>query len=151
MDCAGALLEALPGVMWFVRRQMRSRRAKGMSVAQFRTLVQLRRSPAVSLSHVAETLGSTLPTVSRVVSGLVRRGYVLRQTCPQDRRQVTLRLTPKGTAALEAAWGGTQQTVAERFDGLPERQRAELLGALLTLQMLFARPGSDEMSASETG
>ena len=80
-QCAGALLDALPGLMRFVRRQMRSRRATGLSVPQFRTLIQLHRRPATSLSIVAEALGATPPTTSRIVSGLVRKGYIVRRVC----------------------------------------------------------------------
>src|SRR5262245_17026004 len=107
-QCAGIVLDALPDVMWYVRKQMRSRRAKGLSVPQFRTLVTLDRYPSAPLSSVAERLAASLPTVSRMVSGLVSQGLILRKSSTADRRQVSLALTARGKAVLQAAWGGTQ-------------------------------------------
>lgn len=129
--------------MWFVRRQMRSRRAKGMSVPQFRVLVHLRRQPAVSLSAVAEFLGASLPTASRIVSGLVSKGYVIRKSCEEDRRQVSLELTTHGQAALEAAWLGTQGVLAKKFEPLTTDDQAVLTRAFELLNELFARKQSD--------
>lgn len=137
--CAEALLEALPGVMWFVRRQMRSRRAEGLSVPQFRALVHLHRCPKASLLDVAEKLGSSVPTVSRIVSRLVTHGWVERQTCPQDRRRAALHLTARGQATLTAAWTGTQAAMAARLAHLTEPDRAALLRTFVLLSELFGR------------
>src|SRR4051812_2039393 len=110
--CARAMLDGMPQVMWFIRRQMRQHRTRGMSVPQFRTLVLLDRYPDASLSAVAENLGSTLPTASRMVSGLVAKGFVVRKVHPTDRRQASLVLTTKGRAAHNTARQATQDGVA---------------------------------------
>ena len=140
-ECAAALLDALPGVVWFVRRQMRCRRGEGLSVPQFRTLVQLHRCPSASLFSVAEKLGSSLPTVSRIVSGLVAHGLVDRKICAQDRRKVSLRLTVRGEATLEAARAGTQAALASRLADLTIGDRATLARAFALLSALFAGMG----------
>ncbi len=135
--CAAALLDALPAVMWFIRRDMRQRRAAGLSVPQFRVLAHLRRCPAASLYTVAEKLGSSLPTISRIVSGLVAHGLVSRQECAADRRRLSLCLTKRGEAVLETAWSGTQAAVAEKLAQLPEADRETLARALLVLNEVF--------------
>src|SRR3954447_9993092 len=91
--CAHAMLDGMPQVMWFIRRQMRAHRTRGLSVPQFRTLALLDRFPTASLSAVAENLGATMPTASRMVSGLVTKAFVTRKTDPSDRRQASLVLT----------------------------------------------------------
>jgi DNA-binding MarR family transcriptional regulator len=151
-DCAAALLDALPGVVWFVRRQMRIRRAEGLSVPQFRTLVQLQRCPEASLFELAEKLGSSLPTVSRIVSGLVVHGWVERKSCTHDRRRLSLQLTARGQATLEAAWTGTQTAIAERLSGLAEADRLTLTRALALLGELFAcnRPRASDPCGEES-
>jgi DNA-binding MarR family transcriptional regulator len=58
---AAAILETLPPSMRAVREQMRSGRAAGMSVAQFRPLLYVRRNPGTSLSPLADHLGTSLP------------------------------------------------------------------------------------------
>src|SRR4051812_38600064 len=97
--CARAMLDGMPQVMWFIRRQMRRHRTHWLSVRQFRTLVRRDRYPTASLSAVAENLGAALPTASRMVAGLVEKGLVHRRDCPTDRRQVSLGLTAKGRTA----------------------------------------------------
>ncbi len=140
--CAAALLDALPGVVWFVRRQMRSRRGKRLSVPQFRTLVQLHRCPAATLYAVAEKLGSSLPTVSRIVSRLVAHGLVDRRACAEDRRCISLVLTSRGRATLEAALAGTRWAMAEKLAGLDAPDRAALARAAAVLSDVFACTGN---------
>jgi DNA-binding MarR family transcriptional regulator len=136
--CAAALLDALPGVVWFVRRHMRNRRARGLSVPQFRALVQLQRCPDAPLSEIAEKLGSSLPTVSRIVSGLVAHGWVTRKPCAQDRRRVALLLTARGQATLKAAWNGTRAAIAGRLADLAAPDRVTLARTLDLLGALFS-------------
>src|SRR5215212_4488808 len=89
-QCARAMLEGLPPVLWFLRKTMRAHRAAGLSVPQFRTLVLLDRYPTASLSCVAENLGASAPTASRMVGGLVKQGLIVRKDCAEDRRQLAL-------------------------------------------------------------
>src|SRR5436190_24215904 len=93
--CARAVLDGMPPVMWFIRRQMRRHRTAGLSVPQFRALALLDRFPTASLSLLAEHLGSSQPSASRLVTGLVSRGFVTRKECVDDRRQVALPLTTR--------------------------------------------------------
>jgi DNA-binding MarR family transcriptional regulator len=117
-DCTLALLDALPAVMWFVRRQMRSRRATGLSVPQFRALVHLSDSPDGTVSAIADKLGVSVPSASRLITGLVRRGSVVRRGSTDDRRQTWLRLTPRGETELRAAWKGTRAAISEKLAAL---------------------------------
>ena len=139
--CAGALLGVLPGLMRFVRHHMRSRRASGLSIPQFRTLVQLYHQPSASLSAIAEALGATAPATSRMVSGLVRKGFVVRKDSSRDRRQVVLALSPRGRAAMKSAWSGTQQSLADRLEGLSGPQLQELTRSLVLLSSLLDPQG----------
>src|ERR1035437_2734020 len=97
---AVAILETVPRSMRSIREQMRSGRTDGLSVAQFRLLLFVRRNPGTSLSGLADHLGISLPAASQVVERLVRTGMVSRAQHPQERRRVELRLTEAGAAAL---------------------------------------------------
>jgi DNA-binding MarR family transcriptional regulator len=138
--CAEELLDALPPVMRFVRKHMRSHRAKGLSVPQFRTLALLRSAPATNLSAVAEFLGSSLSTTSRIVSGLVEKGFIRRCERAGDRRNVELALTPRGAAAVETSRRATMAQLAGELATLNESDRTILLRAMQSLHTLFA-PG----------
>src|SRR5512137_2718402 len=101
--CAQEILEVVPAVMRIIRAEMRRHRTADLSVPQFRTLAFIDRNVAASLSDVAEHIGLTLPSMSKIVDGLVMRKLVTRQTHPTDRRRMTLALTPRGQTALQTS------------------------------------------------
>jgi DNA-binding MarR family transcriptional regulator len=137
--CAEELLDALPPVMRVVRRHMRGHK-QGLSVPQFRTLALLRAAPAVNLSAVADILNASLPTASRVVSGLVDKGLIDRSESASDRRQVELVLTPRGRSLVDTARRAAQGKLAATLGELSEADRRCLVHALQTLRAVFV-PG----------
>jgi DNA-binding MarR family transcriptional regulator len=136
--CAALLMEVAPLVMRTIRAHMRGQRAADLSVPQFRVLGLIRRHPGASLSDAAEHVGLTPSAASRLVDGLVARGYVCRVPSPADRRAVALTLSPKGAALLEATHRATQELLAERLRALSPEERAALGSALATARELFA-------------
>ncbi len=78
-ECARQLLETIPQIMRFIRAEMRSHRGHDLSVPQFRTLTFIHRNPEVSLSHLADHLGLTLPSTSKLVDGLVNQKIITRR------------------------------------------------------------------------
>jgi DNA-binding MarR family transcriptional regulator len=131
--CAREILETVPAVMRMIRTEMRSCRAPGLSVPQFRGLVFVNRNAGVSLSEVAEYIGLTLPSTSKLVDGLVKRGLLAREESAADRRKITLALTPEGCRVLDEAIGCTQQTLTDRLNRLDEAERVTLLQAMQIL------------------
>lgn len=136
--CARHVLETVPLVMRFIRLQMRHRRAPGISVPQFRALTFLRRNEGASLTAVAEHLGLSLPSASRMVDGLLRRGLILRSSALDDRRRVTLVLTGDGREMVRAARKGTQDKLADMLRRVQPGKRAEVVAAMRTLESVFA-------------
>jgi len=130
-------MESVPLAAGFMRRQMRGHRG-GLSMAQFRTLVRVDREPQTSLSAVAEHLGSTLPTVSRIVTGLVDKGLVTRRGDRNgDRRRMSLTLTVRGIAVLSRARRETQWQMEQVLGELSQRKRDDLLSAMGILKDVF--------------
>jgi DNA-binding MarR family transcriptional regulator len=137
----------MPQVMWFIRRQMRRHRTHRLSVPQFRTLVLLDRYPSASLSAVADHLGSSLPTASRMVAGLVGKGLVVRGACAKDQRQVSLGLSESGRSALVTAQRATQESLAHELQQLTDLERQTVTRAMALLKQSFAatpKPGEDQ-------
>lgn len=141
------MLEVVPLVMRVIRAEMRSRRAADLSVPQFRALAFLSRCEGASLSDVAEHIGLTLPSISKMVDGLVTRGLVARRPSAGDRRRVALALTPQGEAVLEAARRGTQARLAEMLTALTAEERAVIARAMHTLRQVFASGQGKALSA----
>ncbi len=148
-DCAHQVLEVVPLVMRAIRSEMRDHRTPDLSVPQFRTLAFLNRYEGASLSDVAEHIGLRLPSMSKLMDGLVARGLVTRQTHPVDRRRVTLALTARGRTTLQTALKATQACLAERLATLSTPERATVTQAMLILHPLFKSGREIEMGASK--
>jgi len=142
--CAREILDGIPPVIWFIRREMRVFR-KGLSLAQFRTLARIQRQPSASLSVVAEHLGSSLPTASRIVQGLVQQELLARKGCAEDRRQLCLVLTEKGENVLKTAWAGTQGRLKAKLAGMEPSQLESITEAMQLLKGVFGELGLCEI------
>src|SRR5579883_3248840 len=110
---AAVVLDVVPLVMRTIRMRMREARAADLSVPQFRALAHLKKHPGVSLSDVAEYVGLTLPAASRMMDGLVARGYAERRLSAISRRSIELRLSAKGLEMLDVTLQHTRQALAE--------------------------------------
>ncbi|MCL2649147.1 MAG: MarR family transcriptional regulator [Phycisphaerales bacterium] len=143
--CAHEVLDTVPPVIWFIRKQMRERR-RGLSLPQFRTLATVDQQPAVSLSVLADHLGSSLPTASRIVEGLVKKGLLTRKGCDQDRRQCALGITASGKAVLLTAWRHTHAEMGKLLIGISAAERETVSAAMKILSGLFGSAGLPEMS-----
>jgi len=137
--CALRVLDAVPMVMRFIRAEMRSKRARGVSVPQFRSMAFLRNNAGASLSQVAEHVGLSMPAMSRLVDGLVKRGLLARDSSESDRRKVTLRLTTRGQDMIRVARMWTEQRLAAVLENLPKDQRSEIAAAMAVLKGAFTQ------------
>lgn len=117
-------------------------------MSQFRSLVRVEREESVSVTDIADHVGTSLSTTSRVVDGLVARGFLARATSKIDRRRVNVSITGKGRAVLQAARNATRQELTRVFASLDEREHATLRDAMEILRRLFPFPGRD-IPASE--
>ncbi len=139
-ECAKAVLETVPCVMQSLRAYMRSRRGADLSVPQFRALAYVGRRPGCSLSDVAQHVGTTLPSMSKLIDGLVTRGLVSRVPESDDRRCVALSLTDEGRSLLSLVRDGTQSFLAALFAEVPSSERGAVVEAMSRLAALFAAP-----------
>ncbi|RJX32467.1 MAG: MarR family transcriptional regulator [Desulfarculus sp.] len=136
--CAAELLDSVLLVMQAIRVEMRSRRTPDLTIPQFRALIFINRLPGGTLSELAENVGLTTPSMSKMIEGLVGKGLVRRESCAQDRRRVNLTLTASGRALLEQARGGSQQALAQRLSSLPVQERQSLVQAMRSLARVFS-------------
>jgi len=149
-DCAREILETIPLTMQAIGGQMRANPPLNLSVHQFRTLMFLSRHEGASLSDAAGHLGLSLPSVSKLVDGLVARGVVARQPHPRDRRRVTLTLTANGRSTLQTVREAVQAHLARILVTLPPAQRATVMQAMRALRQVFA-PEREEQAAGMEG
>jgi DNA-binding MarR family transcriptional regulator len=136
-DCSEMLLEVTPVIMHRIRDEMRRRTMPGLTVPQLRTLMYLKRNPKSSLSAVADHLGLTLPSTSKLVQKLVVRKVVIRRVAT-DRRRVCLSLTQQGLTALTTARLETGLQLAESLSSLTREELSVVSAALRILNLAFA-------------
>ncbi len=136
-QAACEVLEVVPQVMSAIREQMRRHRAAGISVPQFRTLAFLELHEGISLTDVADHIGLTLPSMSKLMDGLVARKLATREFDATDRRRVTLGLTPRGRAVLQASRNSTQAYLAQTLAALSPAERTTVIQAMPALRPLF--------------
>ncbi len=148
-ECARQVLEEVPLIMHAIRTEMRRQRSSDLSVPQFRVLVFLNRHQGASLSDIAEHLGLTLPSMSKMVDGLVARRLVGRQMDKSDRRRITLALTPSGQTAMQTSYAVTQAQLAERLKALSASDRLTVVRAMAALGAIFGqtrnKPGAKQV------
>ncbi len=144
-ESASRLLDTVPQAMRCIRAEMRSHRGHDLTVPQFRTLNFVKRSPETSLSELADHLGLTLPSASKIVDGLVSQKLVTRRDSTTDRRRMELSLTRGGEAIL----GSARQATLDYLKGLLGRVSSEdlqtIIRAMTVLQPLFAVRIKEEM------
>ena len=137
-ECAEELLDVVPALIRPIRQQMRSHRSRSLSVPQFRALCFVERYDGSSLSEVAEHLDLSLPAVSRMVNGLVERGYIKRRASSDDRRHVSLSVSPAGQTVMASARRATQAYLASKLLGLGEEQLSAIATGMRALREAFA-------------
>ena len=138
-ECARQLLDTTPQIMRFIRAEMRSHRGHDLSVPQFRTLTFVNRNPEVSLSNLADHLGLTLPSTSKLVDGLVNQKVVTRRESKEDRRRLTLALTKNGQDILRVAREATQNHLKDVLHELSADELSTIIRAMNLLQTLFMK------------
>jgi DNA-binding MarR family transcriptional regulator len=95
-----------------------------LGFTQLAALYVLADGSTLTVGELAESIGRSPSATSRLVDGLVRRRLVERHEEPEDRRQRTLRLTPRGHAVLRVVDRGRAEQFLAAVRPLPTAERA---------------------------
>ena len=104
----------------------------GLSLAQYHVLEPLGSGPRTN-RELAELAGISAPTATRIVDGLLERGWVSRVADPTDRRAVVISLTGEGRAALakkQREYLASRRQIADALDPHEQELAARLLRRL---------------------
>ncbi len=135
--CARELMETAPKIVQAIRVEMRQGRGSSLSIPQFRTLRFIQVNAPTTLSSLAENLGLTLPSTSKLVDGLVRQELVVRHESANDRRCLALSLTPAGESIVNSARSAAQASLAQTLSRLSTSELNTVHQAMELLQPLF--------------
>ncbi len=102
-----------------------------LTMPQLKVMLTLFREGPTRMSEIASSLGVTLATSTGVVDRLVKRGLVVRESFPGDRRVVVCRLSEEGQNFTDRLW----------LSGRVQIQR--LLSAMTPEQLAIVSRGTD--------
>ncbi len=102
----------------------------GFGLAEWRTIGVLGEFGPLSLRDVARRGAIDKAQVSRLMPGLIRRGYVDRNAHPTDRRRASLRLTEAGRGIYEEILVLGRRRQAWLVDELTEAERVTVVDIL---------------------
>jgi DNA-binding MarR family transcriptional regulator len=105
----------------------------GLSPVQLRALTALRARPSANLAQLAEDLGVTVSTASRLVDRLVAVDWVRRRPSERTRREISLTLTDSGTAVLQEYDDHRVASLRECLDTLVPDRRVAVVNSLAEL------------------
>ncbi|MYL82144.1 MarR family transcriptional regulator [Desulfovibrio aerotolerans] len=143
--CAREMLDVMPLVMQDFRRTMRSQSAPDLRVPELRSLAFLRHNTGSNLTDLAEYIGVSLPSMSKLVDTLTSRGFIERTPDTSDRRRVRLGLTEAGLAILATAREAVKASFAAKLARLTPDEVATITASMALLNTLFAlAPEGDE-------
>src|SRR5579872_2524186 len=82
------------------------------------------------------------PAMSKMVNHLIRRDFVRRDPHPTDRRQIKLRLTPKGAALTGRVRRRAAEKYVDAIKDLSSDDRRKLLQGVAVIQNVIQKTGS---------
>jgi len=131
---AGALAAELRVAVMRTSRRLRAEAAsREISPGQYSVLAGILHSP-LTVGQLAAREQIQAPSMTRIVNALAAAELVSREENPEDRRQVLVRITETGSAALLRARSKRTAWLAKRVAALTPQQRATLHEAAVILQ-----------------
>ena len=130
------IMEVIPRIMHQIRTEIRQHARAQLTVPQFRILLHLNRETATH-KEVAEWIGITPATLTRIIDLLVSRKLVVRKADAKDQRKIHLTITQKGRKLSEQFMKSTEEWLQRRISSLSSGEHELLDAGLGVLDRLF--------------
>ena len=104
--------------------------AEEVTLTQYRTLVVLASRGPQNLVGLAEAVGVTPATATRMCDRLVKKNLIVRQSEQDDRRQVRLELTKKGLKLVGAVTNRRRREIEAILSTIAPEEQTVLVQAL---------------------
>lgn len=135
---AEKILDIIPKCMRCIRAEMRAIEDSDLSIPQFRILVYLAKNEVSTNKDLANWLGVTTPTMTRMIDLLVKRNLVERVQNSKDRREIQLKITKEGRKKYLHRRSKVQDNLAKKVSGLSLSQQDTLIQGLQILEDIFS-------------
>lgn len=108
-------------------------RDEALSIAQVAALHLVEQAGTARVSDLASELTLSASATSRLVDGLVERGFLERAEDPEDRRAKVLKLSAEGQRFVDEISAGRLATIAENVERIPGELLSRVLAAARAL------------------
>lgn len=105
-------------------------RLHGLTLAQWRVLVEVMRNEGITQVQLANCTDTDPMTMSGILDRLEKRGLIQRTVDPNDSRAKRARLTPDGHSVVETARNVGRGMYRQALDGVTDHERMVTLRAL---------------------
>ncbi|MEU3792917.1 MarR family transcriptional regulator [Streptomyces fructofermentans] len=116
-----------------------------VSASQLRVLFILEHNEGINLRTLADALGSTPPSTSRLCDRLQAVGFVERRPGATSRRELRLYLSPRGRVFLGDLRSRRERALESVLEQMPAGHRSALLQGLVA----FCAAASEEIHDDE--
>ena len=135
------ILELISEIHLGIRRYLQiGLETQGLTLNQNRLLLMLSRRPYLNPSEAAELLNCDRPTASVIARNLEKKGWVSRQTDPENRRRVRIGLTDSGRAKAQEtlSWGRRFKGDFDPMEGFDDHDAAPIKQGLERINAYIA-------------
>jgi len=123
---------------WIEERIKKALKPYNLTHAQLNALYILMENDPVPVcaNEVKKRILVNNPDVTRLLDRLVKKGYVVRETCPENRRKIDISLTDSGRTLFNKAHLSAKQELGEFFENqLTESEAKELRRILIKIRL----------------
>lgn len=110
---------------------------KDLSITETHTIEAIGMYEVKTMSEVAQNLKITVGTLTTAINKLVKKGYVERNRCEEDRRSVKIKLTRKGKLAYRIHEKFHHEMIKSSIEGLSQEEEDVLIRSLEKLNEFF--------------
>ncbi len=93
-----------------------------VTMTQLKVMFVLFLRGPVRMGTLADDLGVSLPTITEIVNRLESRGFISRDSDPEDRRVVFCTFTEKGAAMLSQLWLSARKRTQQILQAVPAEE-----------------------------
>jgi DNA-binding MarR family transcriptional regulator len=105
----------------------------GTTIGQCHAITEIGRAHGLTLNELSDILKLDNSTISRTINNLVDQKLVTRETDPEDRRYVKLKLTDKGISVYETIENSMDLYYRAILKDIPEEKHSQVIESLTLL------------------
>lgn len=143
MDYKLEAVHELMFAMWASRSKATRSFERGAQGEMF-VLRELEFQGSCTPSQLAQAMGATSGRISSILSGLTRKGWIVRTGDPQDRRSVVIELSDEGRRVVKQHSDKLVGDLSWVFSQMGERRTREFVGLLSEFMTYLSICGPNE-------